>query len=145
MLFQYCITPQTSTGLSPAEMLMGRKLRNTLDLLHPDLTKKLSEKSQQWSNTGRVSKCRKFTVGDSLFARNYRGKTVWIQATVVKITGPCSYLVKSNDGIMLRRPIDQLRSCYSVGVEVSKSNDSEDWPLPQTAPMVENTDTPLIY
>ena len=50
MFFQYCITPQTFTGLSPAEMLMQKKHRNTPDLLHPDLTKKLSEKSQQWSN-----------------------------------------------------------------------------------------------
>ena len=144
MLFQYRITPQMSTGLSPAEMLMGKKLRNTLDLLHPDLTKKLSEKSQKWSNTGRASKCRKFSVGDTLFACNHRGKTVWIPATVIKITGTRSYLVKVNDGIVLRRHIDQLRSRYPTGVEVSQSSDTEDWPLPRTcltAPMVGDTDT----
>ena len=44
---------------------------------------------------------------------------------------------------MLRRHIDQFKSRYSVEVEGAKSNDSEDWPLPQTAPMVENTDTPV--
>ena len=52
-----------------------------------------------------------------------------------------SVTIKSNDGIMLQRHINQLRSRYSVGVEVSKSNDNKDWQLPQTAPMVENTDT----
>ena len=72
--------------MSPAEMLMGKILRNM-----PDLTKKLSEKPQQWSNTGRASKCRKFSVGDTLFGHNYRGKTVSIPATVIKITGPRSY------------------------------------------------------
>ena len=38
-LFKYRITPQTTTGLSPAELLMGRKLRTHLDLLHPDTFK----------------------------------------------------------------------------------------------------------
>ena len=31
-LFQYRITPHTTTGLSPAEMLLGRNLRSRLDL-----------------------------------------------------------------------------------------------------------------
>ncbi|KAL1281620.1 hypothetical protein QQF64_000423 [Cirrhinus molitorella] len=37
VLFSYRITPQSTTGISPAKMLVGRKLRSTLDLLHPDL------------------------------------------------------------------------------------------------------------
>lgn len=36
-LFSYRITPQATTGLSPAEMLMSRRLRSTLDLIRPDL------------------------------------------------------------------------------------------------------------
>ena len=36
-LFQYRITPHTTTGISPAEMLMGRKPKSHLDLLHPDV------------------------------------------------------------------------------------------------------------
>ena len=39
-LLQYRITPQTTTGQSPAELLMGRKLRTIFDLLHQDLSKK---------------------------------------------------------------------------------------------------------
>ena len=35
-LFKYRITPQTTTGVSPAQLLMGRRLRTHLDLLHPD-------------------------------------------------------------------------------------------------------------
>ena len=35
-LFKYRITPQSTTGISPAELLMGRRLRSYLDLLHPD-------------------------------------------------------------------------------------------------------------
>ena len=33
-LFKYRITPHATTGLTPAEMLMGRKPRSPLDLLH---------------------------------------------------------------------------------------------------------------
>ena len=50
---------------------------------------------------------------------------VWIPATVIKITGPRSYLVKGNDSIVLQRHIDQLRSRYSTRVDVSQSNDME--------------------
>ncbi len=39
VLFSYRITPQTTTGLSPAEMLYGRKLRCSMDFIHPDLTR----------------------------------------------------------------------------------------------------------
>ena len=36
-LFKYRITPHTTTGVSPSEMLMGRQLRSHLDLLKPDV------------------------------------------------------------------------------------------------------------
>ena len=35
-LFQYRITPHTTTGCSPAELLLGRKPRTHLDLIHPE-------------------------------------------------------------------------------------------------------------
>ena len=37
-LFKYRITPHSSTGISPAELLMGRHLRSHLDLLKPDMS-----------------------------------------------------------------------------------------------------------
>jgi transposase InsO family protein len=42
-LFKYRITPQTSTELSPAELLMGRRLRTHLDLLHTDTSHQIAE------------------------------------------------------------------------------------------------------
>ena len=35
-LFKYRITPQTTTGVYPAQLLMARRLKTHLDLLHPD-------------------------------------------------------------------------------------------------------------
>ena len=37
-LFNYRLTPHSTTGTSPAEMLLGRRPRSLLDLLHPDKT-----------------------------------------------------------------------------------------------------------
>ena len=42
-LFNYRITPQSTTGKSPAELLCGRKLRSTLDLIHPDFQGRVRE------------------------------------------------------------------------------------------------------
>ena len=36
-LFQYCLTPHSTTGTSPAELLMGRKPRSILDLMKPNI------------------------------------------------------------------------------------------------------------
>lgn len=43
-LFSYRITPHSTTGLSPAEMLMSRRLRSAFDLLLPDSKSKVEKK-----------------------------------------------------------------------------------------------------
>ena len=45
-LLQYRITPQTTTGISPAEMIMGRRPRSRLDLLIPNMATKMQHKQQ---------------------------------------------------------------------------------------------------
>ena len=41
-LFQYRLTPHSSTGLSPAEMLLGQRPRSHLDLIHLDTSVKVT-------------------------------------------------------------------------------------------------------
>ena len=43
-LFTYRITPQTTTGRSPGELLMGRKMVSALDLIKPNLSRRMREK-----------------------------------------------------------------------------------------------------
>ena len=43
-LARYWVTARFTTELSPAELLMGRKLRTTLDLMHPDVSRKVTTK-----------------------------------------------------------------------------------------------------
>lgn len=46
-LFKYRITPQSSTGISPAELLYGRRLWSQLDQLHPDLGRKVQQSQER--------------------------------------------------------------------------------------------------
>lgn len=41
-LFKYRITPHSTTGVPPAELLMGRKLQSRLDLLYPNFQRKFN-------------------------------------------------------------------------------------------------------
>ena len=46
-LFTYMITPQTTTNTSPAELLIKRKPKSTLDLVRPDLTSSVNSKQRK--------------------------------------------------------------------------------------------------
>ena len=45
-MFQYRITPHTTTGIAPAELLMRRKLRSRLDMLKPQVEQVVQNKQQ---------------------------------------------------------------------------------------------------
>ena len=71
-LFQYRITPQTTTRIAPAELLMGRKLLSRLDLLNPDVGRRVKKKQQdQKERHDYHAKERSLKPGDLLFTRNY--------------------------------------------------------------------------
>ena len=57
-LYKYRITPQTTTGTSPAELLMGRRLRTRLDLLYTDLDAKVRIKQLKQSSYRVRGRCR---------------------------------------------------------------------------------------
>ena len=45
-LFQYRITPHATTGIAPAELLMHRRPKSHLDLLHSSVASRVSEKQE---------------------------------------------------------------------------------------------------
>ena len=65
-LFQYRITPQTTTGVSPAELLFGRRLRSCLDALYPNLAERVERKQQ-----GQKAAERSFQEQDSVYVKYY--------------------------------------------------------------------------
>ena len=137
-LARYQVTPHSTTELSPAELLMGRKLRTTLDLMHPDVSRKVTTKL---SSSSSRKPPHTFSVGDKVFARNYHGTKIWLPAEIVQVAGPVSYKVKTSSNLILRRHIDQLRTRYGHSNEDTVThNDLDNWTFPSS--IDSNTFTP---
>ena len=110
ILFSYRTTPQSTTGLTPAEMLLGRKPRTRLDLIKPNTAERVEKKQEKQKEMhDSKAKARFFKVGDSVFIKNKGLGKNWLQGILVKRTGPVSFLVKTLDG-RERRHQDQIRS-----------------------------------
>ena len=92
LLFHYRTTPHATSGISPAELLMGRPLRTHLDLLRPNIAARvhMSQDSQKM-NYDRKSRSRSFPVEDSFFARQSNNDSPWIPDTVDAKLGELTY------------------------------------------------------
>ncbi|RXN38335.1 putative protein K02A2.6-like protein [Labeo rohita] len=114
-LFSYRITPQSTTGKSPAELLCGRKLRSTLDLIHPDFKSQVQDKQlkQKWYHD-QHAKERHLSVSENVYTKNFSSGPTCISGTVQKRTGPLSYTIALGSGQVVRRHIDQVRNSQVV-------------------------------
>uniref|UniRef100_A0A670JQT7 Gypsy retrotransposon integrase-like protein 1 n=1 Tax=Podarcis muralis TaxID=64176 RepID=A0A670JQT7_PODMU len=95
-------TPSSTTGRSPAELLMGRRLAIRLDRLHPD-------RAQDEVVVGEGRNPRTFEAQDPAYAKNFGAGPAWVPATVTRVTGPVSYEVLTDGGQCWRRHCDQIR------------------------------------
>ena len=58
----------------------------------------------------RHAKARIFASGDAAHALRYHGnKESWVHGSIVEQTGPLSYIVRLEDGSVVRRHVDQLQ------------------------------------
>ncbi|XP_038064763.1 uncharacterized protein K02A2.6-like [Patiria miniata] len=116
-LFHYRITPHTSTGLSLAEMLMGRRLRSHLDQLRPDVAQRvIKQQEKQKHHHDKHAKTRVFQIGDTVLVRNFT-KTgySWLPGTIAGYAGPVSYKIRLvHNGCEIKRHLDHLRKQESV-------------------------------
>ena len=114
-LLAYRSTPQTTTGVTPAELLFNRHLRTRLDLIRPDVRQhvegqQLSQK-QQHDNTRTA---RQFSEGDKVLVKNFSPGPKWKKAHIESRTGPLSYTIKSEDGVVTRRHVDHILKRHDV-------------------------------
>ncbi|XP_064466262.1 uncharacterized protein K02A2.6-like [Ornithodoros turicata] len=92
-------TPSSTTGRSPAELLMRRKLRTILDLVYPSRTEH-----------DPVVPARSFAVGELVQVRQPPGqKPVWQPGRVISRVGRWIYLVEDARGFQRRCHVNQLR------------------------------------
>ncbi|XP_013925140.1 PREDICTED: uncharacterized protein LOC106551546 [Thamnophis sirtalis] len=110
-------TPSPESNTSPAELLMGRRLRTTLDCLHPAYATPTLLDSRGGT--------RSFGQGEAVYARNYGGHPLWLPGIVVDQTGPCSYRVRLNDGRTWRCHCDQLRGRHQPPTNLQPPTDPQ--------------------
>ena len=72
VLFAYQLAPHSTTGVSPSELLLGRKPRSRLDLLKPNTAKHVENKQLQQKATHVSAHQLKFEVGDLVYVLNFR-------------------------------------------------------------------------
>ncbi|XP_046854150.1 uncharacterized protein K02A2.6-like [Xenia sp. Carnegie-2017] len=124
-LLGYRTTPHTATGCTPAEILMGRRLRTRLDILHPSLANKMDKKSHQLPKLTK----RKLEIRDPVMVKDYRARRDrWIQGVIQMKLSPVTYRVLVDD-VLWKRHIDQLRSLAGSTVPDGKTKqDAEKYP-----------------
>jgi len=109
-LMQYRITPHTTTGFSPAELLMKRRPRCRLDLVRPNLMTHVRDKQlEQKQSHDKRAKLRTFQVGDNVFAKNFARGPVWLPGKIAAKNGPLSYTIELQDSRTWKRHVDHIR------------------------------------
>ena len=51
-------------------------------------------------------------MNDSVYVRNFGRGEKWIPGQIVESTGPVSYKIKTNDGVLMRRHADHVKVTY---------------------------------
>jgi len=134
LLFRYRLTPQTTTGRSPAELLMNRQLRSPLSLMRPDLEGRVRQKQQ-----GRVGSRpdRVFEVGQEVLVINFGGNPKWLPGVVMVVLGAANFNIRLKDGRMVHRHVDQVVPYHGpteTSAESLLGDDLEGAVLPFTSP-----------
>ena len=113
-LSKYRLTPHSTTGLSPSEMLLGRRPRSRLDLMNPDLAQKvLSNQLQQKRTHDNSKQARSFKVGDEVYVRSFNNINHWIPGSILATTGPLSYKISLANGVVIKHHVDHVKARYS--------------------------------
>ena len=123
-LFHYRITPHSTTGVTPAELLLGRRPRSVLDLVRPNLAQHVrSQQHRQKMHKDKHSKQRVFNVGNSVYVCTLPSKDDWVPGTITRVVGPRSFEIELQDGRTVRRHLDHLRPRHTNGLSPSTDDD----------------------
>ncbi|XP_065197172.1 uncharacterized protein K02A2.6-like [Sycon ciliatum] len=107
-LFQYRLTPQSTTGQSPFQLMMGHKPRSRLDLTFPDTYKKVFSR-QQAAVDRRPAHSAPFCCGDPVSCVNFAGSPKWMDGVLEECLGPATFTVRLPDGRLWKRHSDHIR------------------------------------
>ena len=85
-LFKYHLTPHSTTGTSPAELLLGCRPCSHFDFMLPNLANKVRSKQlSQKEEHDSKSKPRTFNTGDNVLVRNFSTGPEWLFGTLLML------------------------------------------------------------
>ena len=84
---------------------MNQRLRSCLDMIKPSLHQQMSQNNDE----GLKQTVRKFHIGDTVYVQNYALEPKWLDGIVTGVTGPLSYIVKT-EAKDFRCHIDQIHA-----------------------------------
>ena len=95
--------------MSPAQLLMGRRLCSRFDHLFPNMERHaLKQQAKQARYHDNTKHLRAFSV-DQVYAKDFSSADItWAPGTVIKVTGPLSYHVQLCDGHAVCRHVDAI-------------------------------------
>ena len=148
-LFKYRITPHSSTGISPAQLMYGRRIRSHLDCIRPDLGKKTRDVQQkQKQSHDRHARSREFQMEDLVYVKNNGQGDKWEKGKVVGRLGQDMYVVLMEDGRCVRKHLEQLRnrectteSNESESDKIESNSDIEEIDIPTPTETRSNSET----
>ncbi|XP_055356704.1 uncharacterized protein K02A2.6-like [Paramacrobiotus metropolitanus] len=110
-LWRYRNAPHATTGKTPAELFLGRKMRSTLDLLVPVLlTTAEKNRERHRRNFDQHTRKKDFRLGDLVLVRDYRPSRAvdWISGKLIKRESRLIWEVQVSD-LLWRRHANQIR------------------------------------
>ncbi|XP_058810503.1 uncharacterized protein K02A2.6-like [Phymastichus coffea] len=135
-LFHYRSSPHCTTGVSPAELQMGRKFRTRWDLLKENVGNRVALKQADRQKFFRGNRKVSFDEGKVVMARDYANGN-WRKAEVSKQISPITYNVTTNDQQEWKRHNDVI--------DKDKVNVFEnDFKKYVQSNVIKNTDSPKV-
>jgi len=152
-LLQYRITPHSTTGASPSELLQGRKIRTPLDLVRPSVQQQVSaSQDRQCKSFNTKAKSRSLHVGQQVWVQTFsKNEAKWSQGVVTKQIGPVTYCISISDK-QYKRHVDHIRAAAELEPTVepleeaeispSETSSADEYQTPVSSPTRSQTPVP---
>ncbi len=136
-LFRYRITPHSTTGATPAQLLMGRQLRSRLDLLRPSLGSRVKQQQErQKLYSDKSVPLRSFALNESVYVSDLPAKDSWLPGIITKEFGTRTFEIRLSDDRIVRRHIDHIRQ---RSITSPNNSTQSDWVVPEVTSLAQPT------
>jgi hypothetical protein len=107
-MLSYNSTKNCATGVTPAELHIGRKLFTYFVRLVPRAKYKYNNSMLAAKKAYKEGRVKYFEIGDNVICKNDASGAKWIRGTIIQILFPVTYVVQMVGGEIWKGHINQL-------------------------------------